>query len=128
MKRTLRYGGELEIGDFIAVSDGNYLSFGWYCGDGRGTLQYYSLNNVYHTIKKYEEYLITPLDKRASWQDKSYAKGFTLKHFYKCYINSVHDTRVMKLTNVEDVFTDQEDREKYEIGRAKLIELNFIKQ
>ena len=39
--RTLKHGGQLEIGDFIAVSNGNHLDFGWYCGDGINTLQYY---------------------------------------------------------------------------------------
>jgi hypothetical protein len=57
-----------------------------------------------------------------------YSKGFTLKCLYKSYINAVHDTRVVKITNPEDIFTTQEDKEDYEKSKEILIKLKFIKQ
>jgi len=35
---------------------------------------------------------------------------------------------VVKITNPEDIFTDQEDREEYEKSKEILIKLKFIKQ
>lgn len=55
--RTLKHGGQLEIGDFIAVSNGNHFDFGWYCGDGINTLQYYYYRNPANAYDKYEEWL-----------------------------------------------------------------------
>jgi hypothetical protein len=47
---------------------------------------------------------------------------------YKSYINAVHATRVMKVTNPEDIFIEQQDREDYEKSKEALITLNFIKK
>jgi hypothetical protein len=35
---------------------------------------------------------------------------------------------VVKITNIEDIFTDAEDRKDYEKSKEALITLNFIKQ
>jgi hypothetical protein len=40
----------------------------------------------------------------------------------------VHDTRVIKITNPEDIFTNSKDREQYEKSKEALITLNFIKK
>jgi len=129
--RTLRYGGQLSPGDFIAVSEGNRVFFGWYFGDGiGGTLQYYYLGAPGHCYDAYQEWEKITSDevKKKHWRAKMYSKGFTLKCLYKSYINAVHDTRVVKITNPEDIFTTQEDKEDYEKSKEILIKLKFIKQ
>jgi hypothetical protein len=128
--RKLKYGGDLHPGDFIAISEQNRMSFGWYFGDGiGGTLQYYYLRAPLNSYEYYEEWSKkTPEAKKASWYDKKFQKGFTLKCIWKSYINAVHKTRVVKITNPEDIFTDQEDREEYEKSKEILIKLKFIKQ
>jgi len=128
--RTLKYGGDLYPGDFVAISNGNHITFGWYAGDGRGgTLQYYywgSPGNVYDT---YQEWLLqSDEEKKKNWRTKMYEKGFTTKCLWKSYINAVHQSRVIKLTNVEDIFTEQEDREIYEKSKEVLLTLNFIQK
>ena len=127
--RKIKYGGVLHPGDFIAISNGNHISFGWYTGDGRGTLQYYywgSPSSVYNT---YQEWLLkSDEEKKKSWRTKKFEKGFTTKCLWKSYINVVHTTRVMKITNIEDIFTEQEDREIYEKSREALLTLNFIQK
>jgi hypothetical protein len=121
--RTIQYGGQLLPGDFIAVSDGNHLNFGWYCGDGRGTLQYYYLHAPQSCYNNYQTFLADP-EKHRYYQ--KYEKGFTLKNIWKSYINAVHRTRVMKINNPEEIFTDKEDIENYQKSKEVLITLNFI--
>jgi len=124
--RTLRYGGNLQVGDFIAVSYTNCIWFGWYAGDGRGTLQYYSINSPINSYENYENWKTRQASGGA--RSERYPNGFTRKCLYKSYINSVHQTRVMKIANPEELFTEQEDREKYEKSKEILIQLNFIQK
>lgn len=126
--RTLKYGGQLSVGDFIAVSNGNCISFGWYAGDGRGTLQYYWMSGPGQVYEDYLNWEKNPLSVK-HWRAKSFEKhGFSMKLFWKSYINAVHDSRVIKITRPEDIFTNQEDRINYEKSREALIKLNFIKK
>jgi len=127
--RTLKYGGLLVPGDFIAISDGNHINFGWYAGNGRNTLQYYGVGVPVSMYKRYEEWtMLKEEDRKSKWTNKQFEKGFTTKCLWKSFINSVHKTRVIKLTNVEDIFTDQEDMKEYQESREVMIKLNLIKQ
>jgi hypothetical protein len=126
--RTLKYGGQLSFGDFIAVSNGNHISFGWYAGDGRGTLQYYWMGVPGQVYEDYLQWKNNPSSVK-NWRARHFEKhGFSIKLFYKSYINAVHATRVMKITNPEDIFTDKQNREEYERSKEALITLNFIKK
>lgn len=124
--RKLKYGGDLEIGDFIGVSIGNTMDFGWYCGDGRDTLQYYNYYIPASRHSQYTEWAGT--DGKHRWLSRIFEKGFTKKCLYKSYINTVHSTRVIKILHPETIFTEKEDREIYEESKEILINLNFIKQ
>jgi hypothetical protein len=126
--RTLRYGGDLLPGDFIAISNGNHINFGWYCGDGRGTLHYYDIYSPGQVYKRFLDWEVAPSDKRSKYDNMKFEKGFTRKSIYKSYVYSVHATRIMKITNIENIFTEQKDREIYEKSREVLVTLNFIKQ
>lgn len=127
--RTIQYGGVLHPGDFIAVSNGNHIDFGWYAGDGRGTLQFYSFRTPASVYEHYDKWLQKSDEQKAKskWELKRYEKGFTLKCLWKSYINTVYKTRVMRITNIEDIFTEKEDRKEYERSKEALIKLNFIK-
>jgi hypothetical protein len=125
--RNLKYGGQLEIGDFIAVSNGNHIDLGWYCGDGSNTLQYYSYVVPASAHKQYKDWLNQSDADRSAWRTKLYTKGFTKKCLWKSYINTVHSTRVVKIVRPEDIFTNKEDRDNYEESKEALITLNFIK-
>ncbi len=74
-KLFLRYGGEINTGDFIAVTKHNSLSFGWFVQEGRGTIQYYFLYSI--------------SDQRKLWKD----------YVYK------DQSRIMKINNPEEVLT-----------------------
>ena len=128
--RTIKYGGQIVPGDFIAIAFGNTIDFGWYAGNGRGTLQYYTFRGPANANRDYQDCL-KMTDKEKSehkWQTKRFEKGLTTKCLWKSYINSVYDSRIVKITNVEDIFTDSEDRQDYEKSRETLITLNIIKQ
>lgn len=128
--RTLKYGGVLHPGDFVAISNGNHITFAWYAGDGRGTLQFYSMAGPASAYKDYQGFLKYSDEEKSKnkWMCKRFEKGFTTKCLWKSYINSVHKTRVMKLVNPEDIFTEQEDRENYERSKEVLITINFIQK
>ena len=125
--RTLQHGGQLEIGDFIAVSNGNHFDFGWYCGDGINTLQYYYYTNPANAYNQYEDWLNQSEANKTAWKTKRYTNGFTKKCLWKSYINAVHTTRVLKINNPEEIFTNKENRDDYEKSKETLIKLNFIK-
>jgi hypothetical protein len=128
--RILKYGGQLFPGDFIAISLGNHISFGWYFGDGvGGTLQYYYLGGPSYSYEAYGKWekITDPEVKKRHWATKKYSKGFTLKCLWKGYINAVHNTRVMKINNPEEIFTTPEDLEQYKTSKEVLIKLNFVK-
>lgn len=127
----LKFGGTLEIGDLIAVSNGNYMSFGWFAGTGRGTVQFYYYGQPGSSYEAYQEWLNKPEAKRGKWENKMYEKGFTRKCLWKCYIygNTVNDTsRIIKITHPEEVFTTPEDRDRYEKSKEAMILLNLIKK
>ena len=128
--RDIKYGGQIVPGDFIAISNGNHIEFGWYAGNGRGTLQYYHVRTAMRCHQDYESWSkMTDAEKaKNKWQSKRFEKGLTIKCLWKSFINSVYKTRVMKLTNVEDIFTDIEDIKEYEISREVMIKLNLVKQ
>ena len=126
--RTLKYGGDIQIGDFIGIADGNCLSFGWFCGTGKsGTVQYYNYVNPQSAYNQYKDWLNQSEANRSAWRTKRYTNGFTKKCLRKCYINAVHTTRVLKINNPEEIFTNKEDRDDYEKSKEVLITLNFIK-
>jgi len=128
--RELKYGGQIVPGDFLAISYNNHLDFGWYAGNGRGTLQYYPMHGPMRCYEDYESWSkYSDEEKRKNkWASKRFEKGFTPKCLWKSFINSVHKTRVMKITNIEDIFTDPEDRETYEKSKEVMIKLNLVKQ
>jgi hypothetical protein len=84
-------------------------------------------STVYDNYKTWLRYSDEEKGKN-KWMSKRYEKGFTIKCLWKSFINSVHSTRIMKITNIEDIFTDQEDRKIYEDSKQALITLKFIKQ
>lgn len=128
--RKIKYGGVLHPGDFIAVSDGNHLNFGWYAGDGRNILQYYIIGGPARIYQEYRAWsTLNDVEKaKNKWLCKRYEKGLTMKYLWKSYINTVHNTRIMKITNIEDIFTNQEDRDMYETSKQVMITLNFIQK
>lgn len=127
------YGGKLKQGDLIAIANGNTIQFGWFAGQGRGTLQYWYVSQPASSYEHYQEWLNSPEHERSKHYSKMYEKGFTAKLIWKSYINAVHDTRVMKVTNPEDVFPAEKKGwhftlEEYEKSKEVLIKLNIINQ
>jgi hypothetical protein len=133
---TVRYGGQLEIGDFIAIADnGESMILGWYVGRGRGrgrgneTIQYYIYQQPGYTYDAYNEFLNNPHPD--NWQVNYYAKHkkFSSKLILKGYIygqgTSQGSLRVIKITNPETLFTNAKDLEVYNKSKEVLLTLNF---
>jgi hypothetical protein len=124
----VRYGGDLQIGDFVMIADGNATSFGWYCGTGKGTLQYYHFRDPGDKHEAFEEWQAGKLDN--SWYAARFKKyGFSSKLFYKCYIYGggidLNGSRVVKLPGGESIFTNSEDLQDYLKSKEALIKIKF---
>ena len=128
-KHNLRYGGQLEIGDFIAISDNSHISLGWYVGAGQGTLQYYQYTSPGVEYKDYNKFLNNPSPGMGDVNHYGKHKKFSSKLIWKAYVYGwgIRDggTRVIKITNPETLFTNAEDLKAYDESRKALITLNF---
>ena len=51
--RKVQHGGDLKIGDFIAISYSAGFTLAWYCGEGENTLQYFEYNTPFNSLKYY---------------------------------------------------------------------------
>lgn len=123
--RTIKFGGQLERGDFIAISYSNYIQFGWYVGDGKGgTIQFYNYSAPNSLALRYAKYLT--ITNPTKWEMSRYKDGLSLKGIYKDFIYDTSPHRVCKV-NPMDIFTDPEERETFEKSEDVLIKLNFIK-
>ncbi len=121
--KTIKFGGQIEKGDFIAVAVGNSLEFGWYFREGTNTIQFYNWRSPGMQYEAYKEYLkkATP----TQWELNRFSKGFTIKSMYKDFVKYTA-WRVCKI-NPDEVFTDPVDKEIFEKSREVLIKLNIIK-
>jgi len=125
----LRYGGDLQIGDFIIIANSNYTTFGWYCGRGRNTVQYYHYGVPASRFDEYQHWKAGNL-KNYAWLAERFEKhGFTAKLFYKDYIYGggidLNGSRVVKITDPESIFTEQEDLDRYRKSKEALISIKF---
>jgi hypothetical protein len=123
--RTIRYGGQIEKGDFLIISYQNCIGFGWYIGEGKGTIHFYNLYAPKNYNEAYESYLKET--KHSKWSENKYEKGFNLKSVYKDYIYDTNEFRIAKVNNPEEFFTNPNDFLTYEQSRDVLIKLKFIK-
>jgi len=102
------YVDKLEIGDPILVAEsGSFLNFGWFAGYGQNTIQYYL------------PWAIVAADKVQKTHPDKKIK------IYKAYVQKTNRFRVAKIQ--EPVFSNAEDRERYEKARQILIDRGMIK-
>jgi hypothetical protein len=127
---TLKIGENLnlEIGDFIVIAWGSLLEYGWYCGQGKDkcSLQYYSLHSPGGSLELFEQY--ERGEPVSSWVADTFKKhkGFTSKCFYKSYITSYYEKRILKPANPDDLFTNPKQIEEYNKSKEALIKIKFL--
>jgi hypothetical protein len=125
----IRYGGDLQIGDFIMVANNNYTSFGWFCGTGSGTVQYYQFCVPGLRFKEFKDWETGSLNDHHWLKERFEKYGFSSKLFFKEYIygGGIHfnGSRVVKITDPESIFTEQEDIENYRKSKEALISIKF---
>lgn len=118
----------LEVGDFIVIASGNALDYGWYCGQGRyaNTLHYYNIWAPAGALEDYEQYEAG--NEIPSWTAKRFKKagGFNSKCFYKNFINSYYESRILKPGNPDELFTHPEQLAKYNKSKEALIRIKFL--
>jgi hypothetical protein len=115
---TVKYGGDIQRGDLIAVASGNYMSIGIYLGRGQGgSVQYLwpgsaTAQKEWHDNKVRESLGIKP------------TKGpLKISQMGKNFVNTPSATRILKL-NRENI-TDQETIEKLLTDKEVLKEFNI---
>jgi hypothetical protein len=120
--RTVQYGGTLQIGDFVAISYAYGFEFGWYCGEGQNTLQFFEYTtpstslNYYDNVKLDSAYLDHP---------KANSEEFNKKWMRKSYVTNWRD-RVMKIEYPESIFTEQQELDLYIESKQILEQIKFI--
>jgi len=116
----------LELGDFIVIASNSILDYGWYCGQGRDktTLQYYSIWSPGYTLEQFEKF---ETGDHTHWRAEHFTKhGFTSKAFYKSYLNSYYESRFLKVTDPDNLFTNPEQLAKYNKSKEALIKIKFL--
>lgn len=120
--RTVKHGGDLEIGDFVAVSYAAGFTFGWYCGYGKNTLQYIE----YHwPVTSLDQYNRIKQDPAYSDYEKANSEEFNKNWIAKNYVKD-WNYRVMKIQDPEIIFTEQENLDKYREAKQILEQIKFI--
>jgi len=130
LMKPLKIGENLTLnaGDFIVIASGGHLDYGWYCGQGRyaSTLHYYNIWSPGSALEDFERY--EKGEKLASWITKKFerSKGFTSKCFFKNFLNSYYESRILKPANPDDLFTHPEQLAKYKKSKEALIRIKFL--
>lgn len=120
--RTVKHGRNLQIGDFIAISYAYGFEFGWYCGEGENTLQFF---NCYRPLSSLDYYNRVKLDSAYKDHNKANSEEFNKKWIQKSRVNNWR-YRVMKIENPEDIFTEKRDLETYRESKEILEQIKFI--
>lgn len=128
---TIKYGGKLEPGDFIAIAESQYLNVGWYFGEGsNGSLQYFFLRSPANSYDDFQTYQNNQnaFHNVYNVHDR-YKNGFTIKSIWKSYVygSNVGPTgsRVIKIENPESIFNSQDDLNAYLKSKEVLNNLKF---
>lgn len=120
--RDIRYGGQLNKGDFIAVSGGNYIQFGWYLGEGKNTIQWINISIPAYMKERYDDHV---KNTNKYWAHK-FKKGFTINSLIKEYFDCCYRSKAIKINNPIEMFTDSKDLEEYMASRQVLVDLKFL--
>ena len=120
--RTVNYGGDLRIGDFIAVSYNTGFTLGWYCGEGKNTLQFFE---THWPATSFDYYNRVKADKDYKQHEKANSEEFNKSWIAKSYVMD-WKWRVMKIDNPESILTDPENLDRYEKSKQILEQIKFI--
>jgi len=120
--RTVKHGGDLKIGDFVAISYAYGFQFAWYCGEGENTLQFFEYNAPSSSLKYYNN---VKQDAAYRNHDKANSEEFNKKWINKSYVRDWR-WRVMKIENPESLFTEPEDLNRYIESKQILEQIKFI--
>ena len=120
--RTVKYGGDLQIGDFIAISYSAGFTLGWYCGDGKNTLQFFETHWPATSLDQYNR---VKADAAYRDYDKANSEEFNKSWIAKSYVMD-WKWRVMKIENPESLFTDPKDLNRYIESKQILEQIKFI--
>ena len=121
---TVKHGGDLKVGDFVAIADGYRIALGWFVGEGRnGSLQYFDYFDPKASLERYN---YTKADPVYQNYDKANKENFNMSWIHKCYITSI-GFRVIKIQNPESIITDAVELNVYLESKQILKQINFLK-
>ncbi len=119
---TLKFGGDLKIGDFIVVTCNGGFTPGWFAGEGKtGTLQYYYYESPLRNLNHYNN---SKADDKYFHHLKANKEEFNKTWLSKSYILDYN--RAMKIENPESIFTEAKYLQTYLESRDILKTLNII--
>jgi len=123
----IKFGGDLQIGDFIAVGSNYMMNFGWYSGNGKsGTIQYVTARSVGWAFGAYNIRRDSKVPAVVNSNPKD-RMGFTLDHISKDFVRQQHNNRIVKITCPDDCFTGR-DLQTYLEAKRILTDMKFLKR
>ena len=121
---TLQYGGDLQIGDFVAISYASGFTLGWVLGKGKtGTLQFIEYR---WPISSFDKYIKAKTDKAYYHHERANKEEFSAKWLHKSYVQHPR-WRAIKIENPESLFTEKEDLNNYLESKQVLQQINLLK-
>jgi hypothetical protein len=103
----IKYGGPLEIGDFIFVGCSWQFMYGWFCGNGKSdTIQYITPSSVYFAHK----------------QDES----VPFPSIRKSYVRQTKIDTIIKISDPDKIFS-QHELKFYLEAKEILNKIKFLK-
>jgi len=119
---TIKYGGVLNVGDFLGIGSNCGMTFGWYSGNGKsGNIQFISAYDVIREFKDYNDRMKVGVKKTT--KD---VRGFNFDHISKHPLRGRHVDRALKITCPDDVFTGL-DLQRYLEAKRILTDMKFLK-
>lgn len=122
----LRYGGTLNVGDFIGIGSDWGMNFGWYCGNGKaGNIQYICPRTVVYNFEGYNHRVNWSKDNNTVLTARD-RKGFTLDHIGKNPIRNHKKDNAVKIIVADGLFHGTELKD-YERAKEILTQIKFLK-
>jgi len=123
-EKKSNFGNILEMGDFMCIAMSTWLDFGFYFGEGKETIQYYSTKNIIWLFENYNKALV---DTEHWNHKKAISESFSIKWLRKSFLVNTSPYRILKLPNPIELFKDQESLDEYNKAVEILKQLRIIK-
>ena len=124
MKKTvLDLGGELKIGDLIAISDDTQLQLAWYVSSTPSAMKVINLDSPSHSKAHYDSFVSGKI--KGKYLAERFAKGFTFESITQSLIYNTY-CRALKIEDPKISLQNKSVLDRYEESKKILNNFNFL--